>query len=261
MAAEEDRALFESGVEPVTLVIASGAGVVAADVAGDRIGGFRIVDRSEARAVTVFDDEIAVATATDVLVGEVETLEPTDFGAATTVGASDGLLAATPDGRVARYVDDAWTELGAVAEVRAIEDGFLATADGVHRCEAGLPHVGLTDVYDVATRPVPRAGTGTGLYRLGNGWVPEHDGVVTTVAEAGERLPVHAILDDAIHRVTTEGCTRVTTPVTDRLVDVTVESAVYAVTERGTLVVDAGTGWRTHPLGVDDVGGLAVVSK
>lgn len=259
MSATEDRSLFGPGADGVTLLVATGVGVVVVEVVGDRVGFFGIEARCEARDITVVDGQTVVATDADVLIGAGGTVSETGFGPATTVGSSDGIVAAGPAGRVARRDDGAWTDLGTGRQVRAIDDGFLAAADGVHRCEPGLPDVGLDDAYDVTATPVPRAGTGDGLYRLGNGWVTERTNATSMVR--GGASVVYAVIDEDLYRYRDDEWGAVPVPTTAPVVDLVVGPGTYAVTESGTLLVEAEDGWRTHALGVTDVGGLAVASR
>jgi hypothetical protein len=246
--------------------VASSVGVVVAEVSGDLVGGFGIRHRCEARDVAAADGRVAVATGEDVLLadasgggGDAEFAE-TGFGPAVAVGLlDDELLAADESGRVARY-DGAWTDLGTVDGPRAIDGPLVAAADGVYRVEAdGLSHAGLDDVRDVAGAGIPLAATGDGLYALGNGWMDALDGAFDVVAsDGGERA--HAVTDDGdvYARSETEwGPSDLSTD--ERVADVDYGLGVtVAVTEAGTLLVEAGEGWRSQPLGLGGVGGLAV---
>lgn len=258
MSARRDRDLFEPGDGATAVVVAAETGVVTVEVRGDRVGSFGLTERCRARDVASHGDRIAVATAEDVLVESGESFAPTGFGSATVVGTGDGLVAAGPTGAVATYRGGDWTRLGTVSTVREIRDGFIAAADGIHRVDTDLQHTGLASAHSVTGRPVPRAGTDAGIYRLGNGWIAEHDGSTTVVAsdQSGDRL--HAVIKDRLHRWVDRDWEPVAHPDTGPIVDVAYADLVYAVTADGTLLVGAGTEWRTHPLGVTDVGGLTV---
>lgn len=256
MSGDEDRALFEHGGVATTVVVATETGVVTVDVAGDRVGGFGLAHRCRARDVTADGDRLVVATAADVLTGSPDALTETGFGPATTVGTNGSVVAAGEDGRIATDADGEWRRLGTLSTIHDIQDGFLAAADGIHRVEPGLPHVGLDDANTVTGYPVPRAGTDTGLYRLGNGWIAEHDGVTTVLASDQGRDDCHAVIDGRLHQYVDDGWHPITHPATGSIVDLAYGEAVYAVTIDGTLLVGDGSEWRTHPLGVQGVGGL-----
>ncbi|MFB6103664.1 MAG: hypothetical protein ABEJ57_01075 [Halobacteriaceae archaeon] len=260
MSAAEERSLFEPGTDAVTVLVAAQTGVVAVTVAGDRVGSFGLLERCLARDVAVRGDRVAVATAEDVLIGADGDLGPTGFGPAVAVGTGDGLVAAAPDGRVGRFQDGGWTDLGSCASVAAIADGFVAAADGVHRVAPGLPGIGLSQLADVTGAPVPRAATADGLYRLGNGWMAELDGAATVVAGTADGDRVHAVVGDALLAYRDGDWTRATIPVAAPVVDIDYGPGTYALTGGGTFLASVGDGWRTRELGVVDAGGLAVVS-
>jgi len=250
------------------VLIAAEQGVVVASLSGDRIGEFGLDHRAVVHDVTARGGRSAIATDDDVLVGDYD---PTGFGPAVAVGfGGDGLLAAGPDGRVAR-LDDGWTTLGTVATPRAIDGGMVAAESGVHRIVGDdLRHVGLGGVRDVHGRGMPLAATTDGLYRLGNGWMDELDGPLDVVsadsAPHATSGPTQA--DDRAHaageagvfvRASVGDWRPVDVPTTDRIADVGyTDSATVAVTETGTVLADAGDGWRTRELGVTGVRRLTV---
>jgi len=260
MSATEERSLFEPGPDAVTVLVAAGDGVIAVTVGGDRVGSFGLLERCRARDVAVRGDRVAVATDADVLVGRGGALAATGFGPAVAVGTGDGIVAAGPAGRVSRLGDGEWTDLGTCEGVAAIADGFVAAADGVHRVAPGLPSTGLSRVADVTGAPVPRAATARGLYRLGNGWLDELPGAATVVAGTADGDRVHAVVDEAVLAYRDGDWTRVPVGVRGSVVDVGHGPGTYAVTGTGAFLATVGEGWRTQQLGVDDVGGLAVVS-
>jgi hypothetical protein len=263
----------ESGVE--TVYLASGLGVVCVSVSDDLIGEFGVRHRCHARDVAAAGPYVTAATGDDVVLcdrraggeddeGADAGFRPTGFGPATAVGFRDGaLLAGDGDGRVARFDpgegDNGWTPVGTAGAVRAVDGDFLAAADGAYRIgDAGLRPVGLDDAHDVDTEPL--VATGSGLYKLGNGWMDVRPGPATAVdaaegrglavcdgdlyardADAGEW--VDAGLDtDAPVAAVTHGAT-----------------AAYAVTETGRLAVRLPGGeWRHRSLGVDEVAAATV---
>ncbi|SEA20779.1 hypothetical protein SAMN04488065_2254 [Haloplanus vescus] len=241
-----------------TVLVAAEQGVVVASLSGDRVGEFGLDYRGVARAVAAAGDRRAVATAEDVLVGDDD---PTDFGPAVAVGFDDdALLAAGPDGRVAR-LDDEWTALGTVTDPRAIDGGMVAADSGVHQVVGDdLRNVGLDDVRDVSGRGMPLAATSHGLYRLGNGWMDDAEGAFDAVSVDAADDRAHAVGDAGLsEREAIGSWAPVDVPTDDRLADVAyTDAATVCVTESGTLLADTGDGWRTRELGVTGVTGLAV---
>jgi hypothetical protein len=241
------------------VVIAAEQGVVVASLSDDRVGAFGLDHRAVTRDVAADGDRRAVATDTDVLVGNYDR---TDFGPAVAVGfGGDALLAAGPDGRVAR-LDDGWTTLGTVETPRAVDGGLVAAEDGVHRVvDDGLRGVGLDGVRDVVGRGPPLAATDHGLYRLGNGWMGELDGAVHAVSADAADDRAHAVGETGLVARRAVGDWRAVDVPADELVDVGyTATATVAVTADGALLADVGDGWRTHELGVTGVGRLAVQS-
>jgi len=153
-------------------------------------------------------------------------------------------LAAGPDGRVARY-EDGWTDVGTVESVRAIDGRLLVAADGVYRVGDRLDPVGIENVHDVAATG-PFAATAAGLYRLGNGWLAECD------------CDAHAASADSLYARDDGRWEPVALPVEERVVDVAHGPATYAVTAAGTVLVNAGDGWRSRALEVAGASALAV---
>ena len=247
------------------VLIAAEQGAVVVSLSDDRVGEFGLDHRAAVRDVAADGNRRAVATDEDVLVGDYA---PTDFGPAVAVGFHDGaLLAAGPDGQIAR-LDDGWTTLGGVETPRAIDGGMVAAESGVHQVvDDGLRNVGLGGVHDVVGRGLPLAATDRGLYRLGNGWMDELDGAFRVVASEAPRSAGSPEADGRTHAVGESGVFareavddwRAVDVPTDAPVDVGyTEAATVAVTETGTLLADAGDGWRTRELGVTGVRRLAV---
>jgi hypothetical protein len=273
----------ESGTE--TVYLASGLGVVSVSVSDDLIGEFGVAHRCRARDVATAGPYVAAATDEDVLVcdrraaadGRSESdsgFSATGFGPATAVGFRDGaLLAGDDDGRVGRAgfdleavadgtpADAAWTALGTVGAVRAIDGDFVAAADGAHQIgDSGLRPVGLDDARDVDGEPLVAAESG--LYKLGNGWMDVAPGPATAVDAADGRGL--AVCDgDLYARRADAGEWTAADPPFDA--DATVAAvtlgaeAAYAVTAGGRLAVRVPEeGWRDRNLGVGEVAAAAV---
>ena len=243
--------------------------------AGDTVGEFGLCERCDAVDVAATADGIAVATDDDV-----ELLEPaadatdvelvgTGFGPAVAVGANGSeLLAAGPGGRIASRVDDEWQTLSDDFEptVRAIDGDLLATDRGVYRVHDGeLDHAGLTDVRDVSAAGVPLAATADGLYKLGNGWMEALEGPFEVVvadprSEPGSLRRAHAVSEGAAYDYAADVGEWGELDVPGEIVDVGYADAVYAVTADGRFLAATDGEWRSQVLGIDGVGGLAVLS-
>ncbi len=241
--------------------VASGLGVTRVETAGGQIGRFSLSERCNARDVAGGSGEVAVATDEDVLVLTDDGFVPTGFGPATAVGYDGAGLLAAGEGRVARYADGDWAELGTVDDVRAIDGDRIAAADGVYALPS-LDRLGLIDVADVAG---DYAATESGLYRRnGDDWTEVRSGSHRAVAADGER--VHAAAADGLYELTAGGWEPCALPATERVVDVVHGDDTYAITENGTFLVataaeataDGQGGWRQRSLGVPDVVGVAV---
>lgn len=254
--------------EETVAYLATGRGVATVRVSGDQVGRFGLAHRCRARGVATTDGAVAVAADEATLVGPGE-FEELGFGPATAVGRDrDGsVLAASEDGRVARYDGGEWTALGTVDGARAVTDGFVAAADGVWRVDGdALTSAGLDDARDVAVdRGTPLAATDDGLYRLGNGWLREREGQFSAVA-AGDTHAHAATATDLFVR-DGDSWETVDLPVDESVVGVDYGECVYAVTARGTFLVEADPettadgagGWRSRALGLPDVAAIAVV--
>ena len=272
----EEKRVYDDRGGATVVYVASATGLCRVRVSGDAVGSFGLVERRASRDVAARAGELAVATDEDVFVVErpaaptgVETdatLEVTGFGPAVAVGYDDDVLvAAAPDGRVARWEATEWLPLErrSSADVRAIDGDLLATADGVVRHWGGsLEPAGLSAVRDVSIAGVPLAATDDGLYKLGNGWMRERSGPFDVVAadprsSPGELERAHAAAGDTLYEHD-DGewleCER-----TDAaIVGVGYGETSYAVTEDGTFLAAGDSGWRSHALGVDEVSGLSV---
>lgn len=267
MTTIEEKRVYGEKAGKREVYVASGLGLAVASVADDRLGGVELAWRGDARDVATRGSRVALATAEDVLASaDGADFEATGFGPATAVGFDgDGLLAAGEDGRIDWLAGDDWTTVGTLdADVRAIDGDLLATSDGVFRVrEADVRAVGLADARDVSTPGVPLAATASGLYKLGNGWMDERDGDFRAVAadpatEPGSLDGAHAAIPEAVIAFQDGAWRERGLPVEERVVGLAVSGAVYAVTDAGTLLIDAGDGWRAHPLGLREVRRVAV---
>lgn len=281
----DEKRVYTDNTGAETVFVATSAGVVAVSVSDDLVGGFGIAHRCRARDVAVGGGTLAVATDEDVFRADLTALgsggdgagganaldfEAAEFGPAAAVGFDDGrLLAGDDDGRVARLGegDDAWTDIGDVGAVRAVDGPLVAAADGVHRVEErGLTHVGLDDARDVVGSE-PLAATGTGLYKLGNGWMDVLNGEFEVASARDGRA--HAVSDgDLYARGGGDDGTGgdgdewapEPLPVAEEVAAVTHGStATYAVTDAGTFLVRLPDGeWRHQILGLRGVAAAAV---
>jgi hypothetical protein len=295
MSAEKDISLDEKRVydgdeRKATLYVASGVGCVAVDVVDERVGGFELAARGTARDVAAGGGVVVVATDADVLVGRVgaggedthvDAFEETGHGEAVAVSVVvegvDGVavLAADSDGAVSQLVlgGDAdggdWADCGTVdAEIRALSGDLCAAADGVYRVGTDITHVGLDDARDVSATRSPRAATGAGLYRLGNGWldelagdatVVESDGGETGTGDTDEPERAHAVVDGELVALAGDDWVAYPDQPGGTVVGVAYDRTTYAVTAEGRVFAAADDGWRSQSLGVPDVTGVAAV--
>ncbi|MFC4249597.1 hypothetical protein ACFOZ7_22140 [Natribaculum luteum] len=282
MLSIEEKRVYDDRRGAVEAYVASGVGVCWVRVADDIVGEFGLVARCNARDVAAGGETVAVATDEDVRVlalsdaDDDATFEPTEFGPAVAVGYDGGdLLAAAPDGRVARRRDDEWLALESPfdGEVRAIDGDLVATADGVYRVRGdALEHAGLSAANDVSAAGVPLAATDDGLYKLGNGWMRERDGRFDVVgadplSEPGRLERAHAIAGSTVYEHV-DGEWLEFAGADEPVVGVGYGDALYAVTEGGIFLAasvdgesDADDAWRSRLLGVTDVSGLAIPLK
>jgi hypothetical protein len=263
----EDR-IYAEGTDDAVAFVATGVGLVAVSVSGNRIGRFRIDRRGTARDVAAAGERLVVATEEDVLVGcaVVEDTEyhTTGFGPAVAVGFDgEDALAADAEGSIGRRVDGEWFEIADVdAPVRALAGDLVAAGDGVYRADPdGVDYVGLEDARDVTAGPL--VATGDGLYELGNGWMQALEGAFDAVATDGEA--VHAA-GEAVHARTAGEWHRTGAELPGRVAGIAHAGGTYLITEDGSMLAHAGDGlddapetdWRSRALGVGDVGGMAI---
>ena len=292
---EEKRVYGDRG-GALEAYVASSIGVVRVRIADDTVGEFGLCERCTARDVAATADAVAIATDEDVRLlaldsdrhggpsedasGSDATAVATGFGPAVAVGYDgSGLVAAGPDGDVSRLdlnapgtdaVSREWTSLESdgVASVRTIDGDLLGTDDGVYRVHGGgLDHAGLTAVRDVSAAGVPLAATAEGLYKLGNGWMCVLEGEFEVVgadprSDRGQLIRAHAASGATLYAYDADGeAWREYGGPDEPIVGIGYGTTVYAVTADGTFLSatpgDATT-WRSHPLGVGDVTGLAV---
>ncbi|SMO46954.1 HVO_0234 family beta-propeller protein [Halorubrum cibi] len=255
-------------------------------------------DAADVLAVAT-EDGLLVASMDGDRAGDGSAPSPAGVGSAVAVGVHDGaFLAADAEGEIHRIALDGApdadldaaagldaTRIGDVNDPRAIDGPLVAASDGVHRV-VGAPNrgsdaltlesVGLEDARDVAGAGVPLAATADGLYWLGNGWMSASDGDATGVAADGDGHALAVVDGDLLVRDGTrdgeDGSAgdagwdadswRVTDlPVEERPVALGYGPGVsIAVTDAGTLCVDAGDGWRHQVLGVRGVAGVALAA-
>ncbi len=257
----DEKRVYTETDSPTFVYIAAATGLVCVKVAGALAGEFSLIDDRSATDVAVSRDRLVLATSEDVFVarnGRSASTEfkPTEFGPATAVDSHDGIVAAG-EGRIAQYTD-AWTPLGHVDSVRAITGNIAATATGVHRLDG--THVGLNEAYDVTTATGPYVATSTGLFLLANGWMNELDGQFRAVSSRPGGTVLAAASDRVYRREDTSASWQtVDAPVTEPVAAIAVEDAEYIVTVDGTIAINAGDGWRTRSLGIQDVAAVAAI--
>jgi len=276
-----EKRVFGSKFETTELFVTSETGLVEVSVSADQIGEFGLAHRGGVQTVAVDDRGVLLGTDNDVLYSDRDTdgdartaqswaFSPLDtpFEQAVAVGWGPGGAVAADTAGVAfewsREGGD-WHRLGETGGVRAVDGELLAASDGVYQLtDGGLEHVGLSDVRDVAGHGTPLAATSDGLFALGNGWQRVETGAFDRVASDGHGH-AHAIGSTGVLRRTGDddsvggAWTANELPVDSPAVDVGYGSGIVAaVTENGTLAVDAGDGWRHQLLGVAGVSGLAV---
>lgn len=250
-----EKRVYANTGDATTVFVATELGVARVSISDDIVGEFLLEYRGSATGVASGDGQLAVATHDDVLVGTEEDLRETGFGPASAVGYSDGFVAAG-EGRIARF-DGTWETIADLDGVRSIDGAMAAAESGIHRLDG--THVGLDDACDVSTAGTPLAATRSGLYYLANGWMRAFEGECSVVASDGKRA--HAVADGELYvRGADPGAWHpVDLPVEGTIVDVAYGDGIYTVTRDGTVLVDAGDGWRHRSIGLTDARELAVL--
>ena len=287
----DEKRVYAGSTGRSDVYVATETGLVRVAISGDKVGTFELVgDRGVVTDVAVCarpgrSPVIAAATAHGLytgLVGDEPTRVDIDGGVPVAVGDTDGaLLIADADGTLLRVtVDDDGTptgthRVGRVDDVTAIAGPFVAGRDGIHRIdgstegpaerEPALVSVGLDDARDVVAAGMPLAATATGLYWLGNGWMPAIEGDATAVAADGEGAALAVVDGHLLAHETGEtdwsaaSWAGTALPVDERPVALAAHPGLaVVVTEAGTLCVEAGDGWRHQALGVPGVSGVTV---
>jgi hypothetical protein len=267
MSSIDEKRVYDRDTDAETVLVASDLGVLAVSIAGGRVGTVSLRSQRAAFDVLAGEDRVIVATGTDVFGLEPDRdPEALGFGPARAV-ALDGngrVLAASETG-VARLTDDGWREVAIEGDrgiaIRALDGELLATDQGVYRItDDRLAYSGLDNAYSVSTGG-PYAGTATGLYRLANGWERTLDGRISFVSATADRA--HAVSSAGLYERTDAGWQQRSLPIgaEESIRAVAYGSETYAVTGAGTLLIDEGGTWRTHPLGATDVRALSVMTR
>lgn len=252
----DEKRVFTRRGETTDVFIAAAVGVVSVAVSGDRVGRFGVVHRCSPTDIAAAPGRLCVATTEAVVVSDGEAFTSTGFGPAVAVDVGAGITAAAPGGRIATFDGETWTTVGELdAEIRAIAGDFVATSAGVYRVAGDVSPAGLSDVRDVATDGRPLAATADGLYQLGNGWMAAIDGDFRTVSTDGDRA--HAATAGQAFERRDDRWTAIEVSAAEVPVDFAYGSAVFGVTADGSLLVDDGSGFRVHRLGLPGVEGVA----
>ncbi|MFO7833159.1 MAG: hypothetical protein R6V31_03675 [Halohasta sp.] len=268
-----EKRVFGDKSGTTELFVASETGLVGVSVSADQIGEFGLAHRGPVGAVAASDEGVLIGTddglehsgpaETAAERAQWRTFDPVDapVGAVDAVGWGPGGPVAAGDDHLVGRLNDEWVSLGHIEDVRAVDGGLVAADNGVYRLTtAGVDHVGLDDVRDVAGHGQPLAATADGLFALANGWQSVADGAFDRVASDGHGH-AHAVGPAGLRRrvEATGEWTSTELPVGSPAVDVAYGGGIVAaVTEDGTLCVDAGDGWRHQLLGVRGVNGVAV---
>ena len=258
-----EKRMYGDRREETIAYLACTMGVARVALSDDQIGRFGLEHRCLAHDIAGVAGQLAVAADEDVLLGSEGSFRPADFGPAVAVGLDETVVAAGPDGRVARLTGDEWLTVGHVDDVRAIDGDLLATADGVVRVDDGelVALAGGTAV-DVAAGG-PYAATAAGVARFAGNWTVEADGDPSLISAERDGNRAHAVVDgDLLER--TDGEWRPADPPEAGIVDVAYNEATVAVTGDGTVLIDPVTAkdgapvWRSRSLGLAGVVGVAV---
>ena len=285
-----EKRVFGVKTGTTEVFVATDTGLVVVTVSAEQIGTFGLTYRGSVTAVAADAEGVLVGTDDGPGYSRLDAADRTSSPPAFDFTEIDGWDGNGSDGnddasRIAAVgfeptgslvADDAgevfsvdlgseqWTRVGETADVRAIDGGLVAAADGVYRLDnGGLTHVGLDAASDVAGHGVPLAATDDGLFRLGNGWLSVADGSFDAVASDGHGH-ASAVGPDGLHtQAETDGeWEHEELPVDETVADIAYGSGLRAaVTEAGTLCVNAGDGWRHQRLGVPGVSGVAIAGS
>lgn len=257
-----DKRVFAESTTAISAYVAADIGVVNLQLGDTRIGEFRLVLPCTAFDITVIEGEVVVATDEDVFVGSDETFHGLGFGPAVAVGGDDDIIAGGPDGRVARFVDDTWIELGWLNRITAIADGFIGTSDGLFQSD-GLSPTGLSGINDIATGRIPHAATDAGLYSLGNGWQRELKGgfwCVTADSHPGGQGLLASTPTDCYHNQS-GGWEPFALPGDASVVDGVFADGIYLLTYDGAILSTSESEWRKQLLGVRRAIGIEIPER
>ena len=287
----EEKRVYAGTAGRTDAYVATESGVVRVALSADKIGAFDMVARDEARDAAVLPrrdapDALGIATAEglraapvgDELAFETIAVDPVGSEPLVAVGVDRGaFLVARETGEIDRIeVGEEGTEptaaaVGGVPEPRAVDGPLVAAGDGIYQVSGGdrsaLDAVGLNDARDVAGSGIPLAATASGVYWLGNGWMTALEGDATAVtADGGGHAMAVVDGDLLVHESESDGWGVETWTVANLPVDETPVALGYgpgvsvAVTDAGTLCVDAGDGWRHQVVGVRGVAGVALAT-
>lgn len=277
-----EKRVFGTKTGTTEVFVGTDAGLVVVTVSAEQIGTFGLTDREAVTAVAADHEQVVVGgdsglrysrladadRASSPPTFPLTTVETDAFDRLVAVGIGPArILVGDENGDVyAVSIDDDSQQvdfLGSTDGVAAIDGDLVAAGDGVYRVAEEFSHVGLIDVADVAGHGVPLAATSDGLFRLGNGWLAVADGVFRRVASDGHG---HASAVDSEGLRTqpddTTGWHAEELPVDEPIADIAYGSGIrVAITEAGTLCVNAGEGWRHRRLGVPGVTSVAVAGS
>jgi len=289
-----EKRVFGAKSGTTNVYVASEMGLVVVTVSADQIGEFSLAHRGAVNAVAAGDGQLVIGTDDGVFVGShtddpARTVETDSLTFESIAGESVGRIVAAgrgpggalvgdAEGGVYRIAPDASPvhigdigetgDVGKTDPISAIDGGLVAASDGVYRVtETGLSHVGLADVQDVSGHGIPLAATATGLFWLGNGWMTVETGSFETVGSDGHGHALAVGPDGLIRHVADNDAGSVADGVWEAddlgvdspAVDVAYGGGIVAaITDDGTLCIDAGDGWRHQLLGIRGVRSLAV---
>ncbi|TQQ83765.1 hypothetical protein EGH24_03000 [Halonotius terrestris] len=276
-----EKRVFGTKTGTTEVFVGTETGLVVVTVSADQIGTFGLTDREPVTAVAADSQQVLVGGDGGLRVSRLADADRAssppelplsavgddslDQIVAVGIGPT-GPLVGDADGEVYALATDGnedrkWQHVGTTAGVNAIDGALVAADDGVYRVTDGeLDHVGLDSAADVAGHGVPQAATSEGLFRLGNGWLSVADGAFSRVAGDGHGHASAVASDGLRTRADEDGdWTADALPVDEPIVDLAYGSGIRAaITESGTLCINAGDGWRHQRLGLPSVTGVAV---